>query len=311
MPTQYQLNGSSLQQIQQQATELYGENAQIMKAEKVRTGGIIGFFSKEHFEAVIQIPETGKREPKVEEPSAGRSLHQLLELADRQEQGLASAQAMDPVSRQNSAGQSSASFSKELEAQVIALVPDASQHAGLVGAEEEIEAELARENAHFRDRVRVLPPAAVGGQQVLVVGLGRDALDASVVLDHGSALRRNAGELAQLIDPNPVSRKPLNDRQGTLRARAAAVEQQRTLLVSLSLTFAQPLDAQLQLISQLQPDQLWVAVDVSRKAEDTAQWVSQVVAVHPVSAVLALNADLTSSAQSVTELGYPVRWAEH
>ena len=133
--------------------------------------------------------------------------------------------------------------------------------------------ELARENAHFRDRIRILPPAAVGGQQVLVVGLGRDALDASAVLDDGSALRRNAGELAQLIDPNPVSRKPLNDRQGTLRARAAAVEQQRTLLVSLSLTFAQPLDAQLQLISQLHPDQLWVAVAVSRKAEDTAQWV--------------------------------------
>jgi hypothetical protein len=63
-------------------------------------------------------------------------------------------------------------------------------------------------------------------------------------------------------------------------------------------------------LAAIEPDQVWVAVDASRKEEDTAAWVGAVDAVLAVDAIAATNAALTASPLSVDRLGHPVLWLD-
>ncbi|GAA1498206.1 hypothetical protein [Paeniglutamicibacter kerguelensis] len=153
----------------------------------------------------------------------------------------------------------------------------------------------------------ILPSPLDGpGDLVVVVGLWGDGVIAGAQLGAESAMRRQAGELAPKFNTDAAVRQPLTDRRGVLKARAAAVEAQEPLVVSVALNPLQPLREQMELLDTLGPDQLWVAVDAGRKSEDTAAWVKHVSARHRVYAVVALHGNETLSPESVLELGFPV-----
>jgi hypothetical protein len=153
----------------------------------------------------------------------------------------------------------------------------------------------------------VVPSPRTGpGDLVVVIGLWGDAGMAAGELDEGTALRRNAGELAQKFDAQALARKPLMDRRGILRARANAVADGVPLLVSLAINPLLALPGQLHLLQLLAPDQLWAAVDAGRKAGDTADWVKAVAKACGIYAVVSLHAQETLSPESVWELGFPV-----
>ncbi|MDO2935601.1 hypothetical protein Q2T94_14925 [Paeniglutamicibacter sulfureus] len=149
-------------------------------------------------------------------------------------------------------------------------------------------------------------PLAGPGDLVVVIGLWGDAGMAAGELDEGTALRRNAGELAQKFDTHALARRPILDRRGILRARANAVADGVPLLVSVAINPLLALPKQLQLLEVLAPDQLWVAVDAGRKAEDSAAWVKAVAKACGIYAVVSLHAEETLSPESVWELGFPV-----
>lgn len=142
------------------------------------------------------------------------------------------------------------------------------------------------------------PPARLRGRGdlTLVVGLGRDAEAAAAVL----AASADAG--SEVVH--------VADRRDALAARADGVRRDLPLVAAYALAGPAAVPAVVAELAGIAPDQVWVAVDVSRKPEDTAQWVRAVDAVLAVDAVAATGAAFTATADDIHRLGLPVLWLD-
>ena len=67
MATNLLLEGDDLEALLLRAAAEGGANARILRAEKVRQGGFMGFFAREHFEVAVEIPDAVD----VTDPTAG------------------------------------------------------------------------------------------------------------------------------------------------------------------------------------------------------------------------------------------------
>jgi len=103
----------------------------------------------------------------------------------------------------------------------------------------------------------------------------------------------------------------VTDRRTAFSARARGVENGRATIVAYSM---EPGDARLAAhaaaLTAIRPDQLWLAVDASRKPEDTAAWVNAVCTVVSVQALAVLRTAWTSTPESVRSLGLPEGWSD-
>jgi hypothetical protein len=142
------------------------------------------------------------------------------------------------------------------------------------------------------------PPARLRGRGdlTLVVGLGADA-DAAA-----AALAASAGADAEV--------RHVRDRRAALAARADGVRRGIPVVAVFPLAGPTDVHAVVPQLAAIAPDQVWVAVDVSRKHDDTAEWVRTVDAALAVDAVAATGASLTASPGSVQAFGLPVLWLE-
>jgi len=84
-----QLDGPDLEQLLVRARHEYGSDVRIVKADKVRTGGVGGFFAREHFELSIEVDEASVAAPvqrsaqqQARRPEALSRPVSLLDLAD-------------------------------------------------------------------------------------------------------------------------------------------------------------------------------------------------------------------------------------
>lgn len=323
----FQLEGPSLEAIHVRAVAEYGQHARIVSAEKIATGGIGKFLAREHFEAIIEVPDSHAPAGHIIDPEMVKNaditrptpnddtrrsapvggLQGLLERADAAEQQLTS--GVQESARESKAEPVARDFGRLLDGQVFALEAPtgarAVENVSIQGGPREDKPEAYV--AHAEREHQIIPSTlSAPGDLVVVIGLWGDAGIAAQELDDGVAIRRNAGELAQKFDTNALSRKPLVDRRGILKARAAAVADGVWSLVSVAINPQLPLLPQLDLLELLEADQLWVAVDAGRKVEDTAAWVNYVAARNRLYAVVSLHADETLSPESVWELGFPV-----
>ena len=57
MPTQLQLEGAELEPLLDRVRSELGPGARIVQAEKVRTGGVAGFFARQRFELTVELPD--------------------------------------------------------------------------------------------------------------------------------------------------------------------------------------------------------------------------------------------------------------
>lgn len=149
----------------------------------------------------------------------------------------------------------------------------------------------------------LLPPAAAPparlrgrGDLTLVVGLGEDALAAARVL---AASASPDGEALAIAD-----------RRDALAARADGVRQEHPVVGAFSLPGVDAVPGLAAELAGIAPDQVWVAVDASRKTQDTAHWVRAVDAVLAVDGIAATGAALTASPDDVRGLGLPVLWLD-
>lgn len=140
------------------------------------------------------------------------------------------------------------------------------------------------------------PPARLSGKGdlTLVVGLGRDALDAARILAAGSE-----------ADIHPVA-----DRRAALAARADGVRRGCAIVAPVELDAVDAVPSLAADLASIAPDQVWVAVDVSRRPEDTAHWVSAVDAVLAVDGIAASGARRTSGPLGLASLARPVLWLD-
>lgn len=142
------------------------------------------------------------------------------------------------------------------------------------------------------------PPARLRGRGdlTLVVGLGGDAEAAAAVL----AASADAG--AEVVR--------IADRRDALAARADGVRRDLPLVAAYALAGPGAVPAVVAELAGIAPDQVWVAVDVSRRPEDTAEWVRAVDAVLAIDAVAATGAAFTSNPDDIHRLGLPVLWLD-
>src|SRR4051812_20170258 len=115
------------------------------------------------------------------------------------------------------------------------------------------------------------PPALLRGRGdlTLVLGLGGDAIAAARAIAEaiGDAEVRPGG-CARAAAPR------IDDRRGALRARADGVRRERPIVAAFGLAGgASEVPGLTESLAGIEPDQVWVAVDASRKPEDTADWV--------------------------------------
>lgn len=57
MPQRLLLEGPDLEALLLRARSEYGPQVTVVRAEKVRTGGVLGFFAREHFELTLEVPD--------------------------------------------------------------------------------------------------------------------------------------------------------------------------------------------------------------------------------------------------------------
>ncbi|WP_066516803.1 hypothetical protein [Curtobacterium ammoniigenes] len=160
-----------------------------------------------------------------------------------------------------------------------------------------------------RRPVRAAPPLATNaGDLVCVVGLRDDALRIAAAMAMGlPSVEVAIG--ADLLDP---SRRQVNDRREALQARADGVRSGGSTLVAVGLgTTPSDVERGAALVDAVQPDQLWIAVDATRKIEDTRLWAQTIGdAGHGVDAVALFDTALTTSPDAVLLLGLPVGWSD-
>ncbi len=70
MPTRVLLEGPAIEPLLEQVREEYGSQVKIISADKVRSGGIGGFFAKQKYELSVEVPDGAGPAPE-EEPADG------------------------------------------------------------------------------------------------------------------------------------------------------------------------------------------------------------------------------------------------
>jgi hypothetical protein len=261
----------------------FGPGARIVSADEIRIGGIGGFFARRVYELVIDYPEAVPRTEELRSAASTANprmsgIAALLEQADRDESflpGVAGAGSVQGVSTQSD------DFSSILGA--LAVQVDAP--------------------------VATAPPDPVvfrpePGGLLAIAGLRDDALRVALDL----AGRTPGAQLGVAGDLGGTLPR-VEDRREAVALRARGVEADAIAIVAIGLGSGGPIaEANASRVPLIGADAVWVAVDATRKPEDTARWVAAVVAAAPVREMAVLDAPLTETPESVHDLGLRQAW---
>ena len=147
-----------------------------------------------------------------------------------------------------------------------------------------------------------LADAAASGDLPVAPSVLRGAGDLVVVVGRPGDAFRVAAQMASSFGLRSVD---VSDRRSAILARATGVHEGASVVTALAWDDAAP-----EALRSIGADQLWVAVDVGRKHDDTSRWVEAVGAVQPVAAVAVVGEDDTATPGTVHLLGVPVGWRE-
>ncbi|MBF4992524.1 hypothetical protein ITX31_00150 [Arthrobacter gandavensis] len=306
-PRRFQLEGPSLDALKAQVLAEHGPRARIIAAEKVTVGGIGGFLARHHYEVTVELPPRGRRAAPVDADLPSRAgIGALLALAEEAEGGYRPAEpALPDVSTGTNA------FAE--------LMADLSQNTGAparapASAPAPVPASFPQlppgAGAGFpAPRQEVPVPLAGAGDLVIVVGLGQDPLLVCESMAAAAGFSAQTLRAAGAVDGSGVGRA--GDRRAVATARAAGVLAGHPIFLAYGIgRGVSEIGRHTTLIAALAPDQLWVAVDAGRKAEDTAAWVGEIRAASVVDAVAVEGLEGTATPQTVNTLGLPVGWLD-
>jgi hypothetical protein len=302
VPTRLQIKGSTLEGLEARVLNKFPAGAKIVAAEKVTEGGIAGFLARHYYEAVVEIPDPDiitvphpVRPAAVPQPvppagapqpaPTGAGVAALLQGADEAEaamrNGNAAREELPVVST------ASGAFDALLDGLPGAAEPQAVIEVPGVPA------------------VPAVPVVLEGpGDAVLIVGLGPDAL--TVALSMASARKGSLVRTAGSFRAEGYGH--LVGRTGFTSVRADAVIAGKPVFVAFGLGADGTVRAPA--LAELKADQVWLAVDATRKPSDTLAWTRKVGWATQTDALAVLNSQNTLTPQSVNELGLPVGWLD-
>lgn len=326
MPELLLLEGEDLPGLMARVRDELGPRATIVRAERVRTGGIAGFFTREHYELTVEVPEAPRPRP-TPRPAAGDPFEAALDAADRAEAG--------PVEAVSTAGPRFAAVLQQARALAgtaqpavvvplpsravappapsrVAVPPPASSAPGWGQAALALVAAGVPASfldgscsvADVLDRIPAPPrPPRRSGQMLVLVGEREAATDVARLLRHQWRLPAEAVVSAGdegLTSSSAVVRWRIRsgeaDHPWLLVVGAADDHQGRHLATGL--------------VAAAQPDQVWAVVDARTKPEFAARWLEQVGAARHVDALAVEGLLDTRDPGTVLGLGVPVAWAD-
>ncbi|SDS90916.1 hypothetical protein SAMN04489834_2414 [Microterricola viridarii] len=308
----------------------HGRHARIVSAERVVSGGIRGFFAKQHFEVVVELPESGSPSVHSMDLPTRVGLAALLEEADTVESALAEAAPDQPTT-------ASPDFAALLRQMTRDMAPPPGQQAappqppalGLLPivsvvhapSRAQLPAGAPAQLALAQAAPAAEPPLPLErpGDLVLCIGARSDAaLVASAwATQNGAEIAACAPSMAGADVSAHPGLPQLGDRRDAAAARARGVQRGAACIAVLELAAARAdadvdsrllRERQLGTAAGLLADQLWLVVDVSRKDEDTAAWVAACREIVDVHGIVAIGGEETATPGSVAALGLPVLW---
>ena len=271
----FQLSGATLAAVQAKAAE-FGPQARIVAADRVRVGGLLG---STVFQAVVEVPGSG----------AGTGLSPLsAERRQMMESLLADGQAepAEDAAQPRNVPLPAVSTSSEAFASILDSLTAA---------------------ADVRDGGQpAAPPMLVqAGDLVVLAGVGRSAADAAARIAGGlpsGALLGYGGETT--AEPR------VQGTAGVLSMRARGVLSGQPAVLAYGLGTYRTAASHTQELLALEADQLWLAVDATRKHEDTKAWVEALRPVVKITALAVLGSRETNTPRTVRKLGLPVGWID-
>lgn len=260
----------------------FGASARILSASEVRVGGVGGFFARRFVDVVVDIPNAPSAATRSRSGAVG--LAALLEEADREERREVPPVGIPVIPVVSTQTEDFARLMSDLRG-----YSDLAPNAGLVmgsGA-----------------------PTLYGepGGLVLFVGLGDDPL--VVARSVARSVRWSDIRMGGRLLGDALPRVDNRREAGDFRAHCIAGGSVGLLAWGLGLGVAGA-QAGGAALKALGADQIWVVVDASRKADDTAAWVGAVRAAVPAAAIAVLHGVETSTPDTVNALGLPIGWSD-
>ncbi len=347
MPELLLLEGEDLPELMSRVREELGPRATIVRAERVRHGGVAGFFAREHYELTVEVPDRPRAPSRTTIPAAD-PLEALMDAADRAE---ASGRGV-PEPAVSTAG---ARFAAVLEG-VRALAGDAAARPAAPDCRGDVAGALtatpgtgAPGTSPASRSAVVVPASDPPGAEP---SWGRSAV-ALLAAGVPAELLDRAGSVAEVLEripqPPDAPRQPgqvlvvvgppqaATATAGLLRLRwdlpegavvaagdegltsGAAVVRWRVrsgqaphpwvLVVGVTDDPTGRLLAS-GLVAAAQPDAVWAVVDARTKAADAARWLEQVGGARRPDALAVLGLLDTADPGTVLGLGLPVAWAD-
>lgn len=280
MPSRYQLEGASLDELNARVLAEHGPLAKVIAVKAVTSGGISGFFASRHYEVEVDVPDGTARDAHTFDLPSRAGIARLLDDADTAE---AISRYGDLIPRLSTHSVDFDSIMADLTYNTAAIVP------------------LIAGPTVFRQT-----PLEAAGDLVVVVGLGDDPLQVARDMSHVSGLR--ALSIAGAVSADGYFR--VKDRISAMAARAAGVREKHSVFIALGIPRAGLDHDAIAALEYLDADQVWVVVDVGRKAEDTARWVRAVQSQVHIDAIAVTGSDTTDTPETVHQLGIQVGWLE-
>ncbi|MDM7830564.1 hypothetical protein [Cellulomonas edaphi] len=340
MGTRLLLEGTDLATLMARVADELGPGARVVRAERVRAGGVAGFFTREHFELTVDVPEAPEaatqrpRASRFAEAAARTGLDDLLDAADSQDAGLPVVSTGSPafadvleqvralVGGDEAAARPAAAPQPVPEPVVLRAAPTESPAEALADR-------LAALGVPARllvERPRTLSQALAGipeapeldrrpGSVIAVVGAAQDADAVARLL----AERLNLDPAAVVHAGTPAARPSVPQPRGKARPRPTGPDEARQWRAGaakaphpwvVALAVAPDADeraAGAELLRALGANRSWAVVDARTKAIDARAWMA---AVGPFDAVAARGVFDTSEPGTLLDLGVPVAWLD-
>ncbi len=296
----------------------YGEQARIVHAERVRTGGIAGFFAKERYEVAVEIDDDP---PALSSQLARSASHGQTPPSGDESVALLVAEAMNrsdenldgvfyqppPVST------SGPVFAGVMASLHTAIGLDETQVAGVplpvsAGISSPASTVASRnEEPHLANPPR--PPRGAG-QVLAVVGEAALAFEAGLTLARRMRIPATRVLLAspdQTVPGLLASRRLTNATSARKRSlRLLAETTPSVVAVNLPIGAIwddEAVDWAQEVVDALGAKTVWAMVDATRKVTDLSRWLGRLGS---VDALLVHNAAITQDLLPVSRLGYPV-----
>ncbi|HEU5448908.1 MAG TPA: hypothetical protein VFW57_07830 [Acidimicrobiia bacterium] len=322
--------GTNLESVLEEVRARFGDTATIVEANRLRKGGVGGFFARERFEVVVDIDED---DPFAALPTEVPAEYGVEATEDFCERLLSMADDVSDRDEPARPGPATPSVSTE-QPEFAAILGSITRHMdgptlppaqaidaralARVGLPEDIRRRAASGPAPLPgtdpsdwltgllDGLPVAPPLPQGRGSVIVVAGPREAalllarqITAELGLDPDGLVFASPGYRGRAI---PVERRVTTVEEAA-EARSSWRRRARPTVVAIDAPTGQREEWARQVIDALEPTAVWGAVDATRKPEDLFEWAEQLGG---FDALGVSNLDNTVSPAAVLRCGIPV-----